>query len=374
MAKQIVFLSPNGFGDKALEIRVFDRLNLYLERLHRIANFDFEFFLFIPGEAKSTNLDFEQNGHIKIIRQGRKTNFLTFTIKALCSTKQLGIAPNLFIAGDVRFAFLSAVFFKIRYFRAKLQVQLHGNYSSLLIHPYLPRFIVNSYYYFVFRFVTSARMVSCHQLASFPLFLQSRIRNVVIAEIPYLSKTPSRDNSNFPRSIGFVGRIHPERGLDLWAMLANHISELDRDITFVIVGDGVAREKFFSMFDGKTFSRLDYRGWLNASDLDLAWRTIGALLVTAESESFGIVMREALLRGIYVIALENEASKSLKNQFPECVYISTKTQDLVKMALSRCGKPIPDDLVESVNLALGIEQRTAIQKVANSWLQELQSH
>jgi hypothetical protein len=144
MAKQIVFLSPRGFGDKAFEDRVLDRLNLYLEGLQKIAQFDFDFFLFLPGVTKSARQELEQRGRIKIIRQGRKSNFLTFTFKAVYCAKQLKITPNLLVAGDIRFAFLSAVLFKIPNFRAKLQIQVHGNYLSLLLHPLLPKFIVTS--------------------------------------------------------------------------------------------------------------------------------------------------------------------------------------------------------------------------------------
>jgi glycosyltransferase involved in cell wall biosynthesis len=217
-------------------------------------------------------------------------------------------------------------------------------------------------------------MVSRHQHRSFPFFLQTKIRKLVIAEVPYLSVMPNKAKGAIPPSIGFVGRIHHERGLDLWIEIANCISGIDREVTFVIIGDGVDREVFFSGFDPETHSKVRYLGWLNSIDLDTAWESVGVLLVTADSESFGVVMREALVRGIFVVAFENQASLSLKEQFPNCVFTSKNAKDLAEMAIVKSKLRLSDSAVDSIISTLVTEQKSAIQAIAKSWLQDLQSH
>ena len=372
MTNQIVFLSPRGFGSAALENRVLDRLSLYLKSLGDLVNFDF--YIFLPGAIDSKKLVYEQIGQIRIIRLGQEGNFLIYTFKAIYFSKKLGLSPDLIVAGDVRFAFLSSIIFRFLNLKSKLQIQIHGNYSSLFISRYFPRFMINCYYYFAFRFATSIRMVSPHQLQSFPSFLQTKIRKLVIAEIPYLSAMPDKAKREVPRSIGFVGRIHRERGLDRWIEIANRISGIDREVTFVVIGDGLDREVFFNGFDLETRSKVRYLGWLNSIDLDTAWNAVGVLLVTADSESFGVVMREALVRGIFVVAFENQASLSLKKQFPNCVFTSSNIQDLADLAITYCARRLPDNAVESIMSTLVAEQKTSIQAVAKSWLQDLQSH
>ena len=69
-----------------------------------------------------------------------------------------------------------------------------------------------------------------------------------------------------------------------------------------------------------------------------------------------------------------EVVLSLKKQFPNCVFTSNNIQDLADLAITYCARRLPDNAVESIMSTLVAEQKTSIQAVAKSWLQDLQSH
>jgi len=125
---------------------------------------------------------------------------------------------------------------------------------------------------------------------------------IVWAPVPILlPEKPSQLRNEIPRTIGFVGRIHPERGLSEFVHFANVIHEIAPDIKFVIVGSGKYERKFKQdLIKSIPSEQIEFLGELDQKQMEFAWRQIGILVSTAPSESYGRTLREALVRGIAI--------------------------------------------------------------------------
>ena len=104
-----------------------------------------------------------------------------------------------------------------------------------------------------------------------------------------------------PLSIGFVGRIHFERGLNVFSEIATELTKIEPNLRVVIAGDGPERESFLKQLQSKMpASNIEFLGQLNLIQMEGAWGKIGILLSTAPTESYGRSTREALMHGIPV--------------------------------------------------------------------------
>jgi glycosyltransferase involved in cell wall biosynthesis len=104
-----------------------------------------------------------------------------------------------------------------------------------------------------------------------------------------------------PLSIGFVGRIHFERGLKVFSEIASELIKIEPNLRVIIAGDGPERESFLMQLQTNIpVSNIEFLGQLNLNQMEAAWNKIGILLSTAPTESYGRATREALMHGIPV--------------------------------------------------------------------------
>ena len=128
------------------------------------------------------------------------------------------------------------------------------------------------------------------------------VDKVVIAPVPItLTETNFTAPHKHPHSIGFVGRIQKERGLDEFSKFAKRLLSIDPEVSLIIVGDGRERKNFEDLLKKSIPSdRIEFTGYLESEDLELIWNKIGILVSTAPSESYGRALREALMHGVPV--------------------------------------------------------------------------
>ncbi len=104
-----------------------------------------------------------------------------------------------------------------------------------------------------------------------------------------------------PHSIGFVGRIHFERGLMIFSNIARELIKIEPNLRIIIAGDGPERNFFLKQLQADIPARnIEFLGQLNRIQMEAAWDKIGILLSTAPTESYGRSTREALMHGIPV--------------------------------------------------------------------------
>jgi hypothetical protein len=68
-------------------------------------------------------------------------------------------------------------------------------------------------------------------------------------------------------------------------------------------------------------SFVDFKGRIPNSELVEYYRRLNCLLVCAPHEGYGLSIREAVMQGVFVIALENEGTREAMRLFPESVYL-----------------------------------------------------
>lgn len=131
---------------------------------------------------------------------------------------------------------------------------------------------------------------------------------VPINNLSLLSKSPSKR----PRTIGFFGRIHQDRGIWEFIELVKKLNSYKQDFSIIIAGDGNDKEKFLKhLYNVFPKSRVSYLGQIPEIKLRKIWKKVGVLVSMAPVESYGRVMREALVAGVPVWACPSSGVKDL---------------------------------------------------------------
>jgi glycosyltransferase involved in cell wall biosynthesis len=123
-------------------------------------------------------------------------------------------------------------------------------------------------------------------------------------------------------NIGFIGRLHPERGTDLCLAIISKLVARNLNFHLTIIGDGPESSKMKTAIAINKYERfVDFKGRIPNSELVEYHRRLNCLLVCAPHEGYGLSIREAVMQGIFVIALENRGTREAKILFPESVYL-----------------------------------------------------
>jgi glycosyltransferase involved in cell wall biosynthesis len=128
---------------------------------------------------------------------------------------------------------------------------------------------------------------------------------------------------SFPRptTIGFVGRIHRERNVREFIEIACAFLKINPGLKIAIATKGSKNRKLSRELSRLPNDRLELFENLNTRDMPEFWRKIGVLISTAESESFGRSIREALVHGVPVIAHSSMGARELQIQCPDSVLL-----------------------------------------------------
>lgn len=233
------------------------------------------------------------------------------------------------IAGDPWVGFLICLLASIRT-RIPIQVSIHGepylkeNYSadvkSCLKDFWLRLFL---------RRADSVRLVSVHQVS----YIQERYaidrQKIIISPIPVLIPDKFKNVKKEKNIIAFVGRIHKERGIDLWIEIIAKLRDVTEDFELLIIGDGKESHHF-----EQGLRELDvpfkFTGRLSNIEVQGTWNKVSVLLSTAPTESFGLTLREAQMSGVYVVAFENFGTKANRDLFPKGISLFTDIETAVK--------------------------------------------
>jgi glycosyltransferase involved in cell wall biosynthesis len=113
-----------------------------------------------------------------------------------------------------------------------------------------------------------------------------------------------RNTENRIKRFGFVGRINRIKNIDIllksWAKLSN----LMTDVELVIIGSGDSDyEKELQQYvQDNTLKNITFYGFLTGNELATTIYSLDFLILPSQSENFGMVVPEALIKGIPVIA------------------------------------------------------------------------
>ena len=282
------------------------------------------------------------------------------------------ISVELLIAGDPWESYWSAYFLsKFLNKKIPIQIQVHGDIAD-------PRWrrinLRNRIRYLLAKLAlpkaSSVRAVTKYQAENLVNAFGIKKERIVVIPVPInvLSETLSL-NTNRPKTIGLIGRIHQDRGVWEFIKLVRFLNLSSKDFKVVVIGDGPSKEKFLLKLSSVIpKNRVTYLGQLPETELSNAWKKIGVLVSMAPVESYGRVMRESLIAGVPVWAT---ASAGVKDLIDYCKKGEVKLLDLDKSAAS-----IDNDfktlLKTKVNSDFSKrfikENNTYAAKLANSWI------
>lgn len=101
----------------------------------------------------------------------------------------------------------------------------------------------------------------------------------------------------------FVGRLVPEKNLNLWLDVAQRVSSIRQDVHFHIVGDGALRGELEARVRQLPLAAcITFHGAKPRAALPEIYGRAAVLLLTSDHEGFGRVLVEAMAAGVAVVS------------------------------------------------------------------------
>jgi glycosyltransferase involved in cell wall biosynthesis len=116
-------------------------------------------------------------------------------------------------------------------------------------------------------------------------------------DLARFSPAPNHDPGNRPFCIGYVGRLTTEKNVRCLVELERQLLAAgERDYKFLIVGEGGQQEWL-----RKHFQSAEIPGVLRGERLAAAYRCMDAFVFPSRTDTFGLVILEAMAAGVPVI-------------------------------------------------------------------------
>jgi len=222
---------------------------------------------------------------------------------------------RLLVAGDPWESYWSAYFLnKFLNKKIPIQIQVHGDIAD----PRWRRINLRNRIRYSFAKLSlpkasSVRAVTKYQAENLVNSFGIKREKIVVVPVPIIVASKSVSlKSERPKTIGFIGRIHQDRGIWAFIKLVRILNSGAKDFKVFVIGDGPSKDKFLMKLSS-IFSknRIIYIGQLPESELLKAWKKIGVLVSMAPVESYGRVMRESLIAGVPVWATSSSGVRDL---------------------------------------------------------------
>jgi glycosyltransferase involved in cell wall biosynthesis len=268
-------------------------------------------------------------------------NSFKFALLAYKLIKRENLKMGLLVAGDPWESFWSAYFLRI-FLRLQIpiQIQVHGDIADFKWRGLNPR---NRIRFLLARKslkqADGIRAVSSTQAAK--LVNEFNLDPQVITVIPIPINTPKLV-SKFkvrPKTLGFIGRIHNDRGLADFLTLVKNLYSVSKNFKVIIAGSGPEEFRFLTNL-GLILPthKIVFHGQLNSLELQNVWNETGVLVSTAPLESYGRVLRESLLYGVPVWATNSSGVSELKTHWNKGSYkilnVNTAPHSLYKQFIN----------------------------------------
>lgn len=158
-----------------------------------------------------------------------------------------------------------------------------------------------------------------------------------IAIIPNCLDMPviprGRQQENSVRRFAFVGRIHRIKNLDLLMEAWLRLGMKTKDAELLIVGDGDKeyKQELEQLAHSNKLGNIKFLGFLRDTVLQNVLHSLDILVLPSKSENFGMVVPEALIQGVPVIASKGTPWKEL--QTTHCGWWVESTIDVLSQTL-----------------------------------------
>jgi len=372
MNKLILTLDPRGINLIDPTATHF-RLNEYGFFLNKFSDID-KYSLVTFSSSKAKNKKSIKLNHAQIHFVSRPTfNALKFAILSFRTIKQKDLKVKLLFATDPWESFVSSYLLRILLKkRIPIYVQIHGDIG----HPLWKKIsLVNWLRYYIAKITLprcdGIRVVSEGQLSNLRTnFNIAKVSSFIIPipiKITFEEKNQVHSRS---RTIGFVGRIHKDKGIWDFVKLIKILNTLNHDFDVLIIGDGKLHTKFLKKLTKLLdVNRVKFLGFVPQNEMLNVWSQIGVLVSTSRIESYGMALRESLINGVPIWTTKTSGSEELligikHHEGFKFIDFSNDRKDL--------GNDLEDLFKASVSTSLVRQIRdnnnTYSERLAKSWL------
>ena len=245
-------------------------------------------------------------------------NPILFAKKAANAVRFNNLDVKLLVAGDPWESFWSAYLLnKLSSKKVPIQIQLHGDIAN----PTWKKISLQNRIRFNFaKFSMSKangfRAVSNSQALKVAKIFKIKKAQICVIPVPINNlRLTSSISSKRPKTLGLIGRIHNDRGIYNFIKLIKSLTVVRDDFTVVIAGGGPEESRFLEEIkELLPKSKIRFLGHLPEKELKKVWREVGVLVSTAPAESYGRVMRAALVAGVPVWAMKSSGVEDLISQ------------------------------------------------------------
>jgi glycosyltransferase involved in cell wall biosynthesis len=129
--------------------------------------------------------------------------------------------------------------------------------------------------------------------------------------------TQVRRKENEIKKFGFVGRLNRIKNVDVLLKAWQQLNELTKDAELLIIGTGDLEyeKELRSYVFSNQINNVSFLGFLNGETLTEKIRSLDFLILPSKSENFGMVVPEALIYGIPVIASKGTPWEELETHY-----------------------------------------------------------
>ncbi len=165
--------------------------------------------------------------------------------------------------------------------------------------------------------------LSKHRGKVFPYALLIRIIDTDIFRV----SQPLRQRQKL---IGYVGKLHREKGIMNFIRAIPLVLERQRDLEFVVIGEGPQTDQIRGIIAENNLStKVRLTGWVNHKELPLYLNQMQLMVLPSFTEGLGLVALEAMacgtpvlgtsVGGIRGIIRDGETGFTMENNSPECI-------------------------------------------------------
>jgi glycosyltransferase involved in cell wall biosynthesis len=299
-------------------------------------------------------------------------NIIKFVFLSVLLIKKMKWKVELLVTGDPWESYWSAYFLnKFLNKKIPIQIQVHGDIANPLWRTINLR---NRIRFLLAKLslpkASSVRAVTKYQAENLVKVFGIKRKKIVVVPVPINVASKSVVlNSERPKTIGLIGRIHQDRGVWEFIKLVSILNLSDKDFKVIVIGDGPSKDKFLLKLESVIpKNRIIYLGQLPENELRKVWKRIGVLVSMAPVESYGRVMRESLIAGVPVWAT---SSAGVRDLMDNCKKGEVKILNLDKSdtSLDKDFRSLLKTKVSSDFSKKFIkENNTYAAKLANSWI------
>ena len=197
--------------------------------------------------------------------------------------------------------------------KSKLQLQVHGDFGNpVWREKSFFKKIRYSSLKFALRLSDAVRAVGFRQANFLAQVLRESKEKIFVSAMNYSIGSFRRREIAVPLTLGFVGRLESDRGVDIFAKFVSCLGINDETFKVLVIGDG-RKKKWLQRKLSILGDRVRFVGQVGQEQVDSLLSEVSVLCSFAPVESFGRSAREALSRGVPVIGIKSSGLADLKD-------------------------------------------------------------